>query len=126
MSRFFMYGTAFNGVTVEVYSENGILLDSSISYNNTEGDPGYYLFTGLEEGIYQVKFIPLDGYSLTQEEDSLENGSKPNSITGSIILARNQHILDIDAIVKLETALQIKLETFECNKCDSDCREEFN
>lgn len=94
-----------NGVTVELYSEDGILLDSSITSNNAEGDPGYYLFTGLEEGIYRVKFIPFDGYSLTQQVASSENGSKPNPTTGFtsfITLFRNQHILDIDAGVVIK------------------------
>ena len=184
-----------NGVTVELYSEDGVLLDSSITSNNAKGDPGYYLFTGLEEGVYQVKFTPFGGHSLTQEVSSLENGSKPNPNTGFtsfITLSRDQNILDIDAgvvikvcdnsrfqavtdiiesialeqtalshilnaegekiekakdldlplkdllkinksvknmidaVVRLETILQIKLETFECNKCDSDSCKDFN
>lgn len=94
-----------NGITVELYSEDGSLLDSTITANNINGDPGYYLFTGLEEGIYQVKFVTFGDYSLTQQEAALENGSKPNPSTGFtnfISLSRNQNILDIDAGIVTE------------------------
>lgn len=89
-----------NGVTVELYSETGTLLKSTVTANNAANQPGYYLFTNLPAGIYQVKFIPYGNLSLTKQMAAEPNGSKPNPETGLtafITLSNAQQILDIDA-----------------------------
>lgn len=94
-----------NGVTVELYSAGGTLLASTVTADNASGDPGYYLFTDLPNGIYQVKFIPFGPYTLTIQQAEQPNGSKPNPSTGLtslITISGSQQILDIDAGVVSE------------------------
>ncbi len=89
-----------NGVTVELYSETGILLDSTITADDENGEPGYYMFYGLVDGIYQVKFITPINHILTQQRSSEPNGSKPDPTTGLtdfITIANKQFVLDIIA-----------------------------
>lgn len=89
-----------NGVKAELYSENGALLASTFTANDANGNPGYYLFTDLTDGIYQVKFTPFGAYSLTQQQSGQPNGSKPNPQTGLtpfITISNGQQILDADA-----------------------------
>ena len=89
-----------NGVTVELYSSTGTLIKQTTTANDATGNPGYYLFTGLVAGSYQVKFIAPTGYMLTKQVTTEANGSKPNPTTGftsTIALGVNQKILTIDA-----------------------------
>lgn len=89
-----------NGVTVELYSEAGVLLATTVTANDANGNPGYYLFTGLPDGVYRVRFIPFGSYVLTQQESAQPNGSKPDPATGFtpyITISNGQQILDIDA-----------------------------
>ncbi|MGL4773385.1 MAG: SdrD B-like domain-containing protein, partial [Clostridium sp.] len=89
-----------NGVRVELYDENGIIINSTLTSNDANGKPGYYLFAGLNEGVYQVKFIPFGGFNLTKRQEAELNGSKPDPTTGFtsfINLSANQERLDIDA-----------------------------
>jgi len=89
-----------NGVVVELYSDTGILLSSTVTSNDVNGNPGYYLFTGLADGVYQVKFLTPDGFALTQQQSIQTNGSRPNPDTGLspfITITNNQQILDINA-----------------------------
>ena len=85
-----------NGVTVELYSSTGTLIKQTTTANDTAGNPGYYLFTGLAAGSYQVKFIAPTGYMLTKQVTTEANGSKPNPATGfesTIALGANQKIM---------------------------------
>ncbi len=89
-----------NGVTVELYDNNQNLLKTTVTTNDFNGNSGYYLFPNLAYGVYQVKFIPFGEYSLTQQQSSMPNGSKPNPITALtpfITMSNQQQILDIDA-----------------------------
>ncbi len=88
-----------NGITVELYDGDENLLKTTVTANHFNGKSGYYLFTDLDDGIYQVKFMPFEGYSLTQKS-SAPNGSKPDQITALteyITMSNQQQILDIDA-----------------------------
>jgi len=107
-----------NGVTVELYSESGTLLASTVTADNASGDPGYYLFTGLVDGVYQVKFIPFGDYSLTMQQADQPNGSKPDPSTGLtalITISGSQQILDIDAGVVSVVCDPPVIEA--CDKC---------
>ncbi len=89
-----------NGVTVELYDEDKNLVKSTVTTNDYNGNSGYYLFSDIVDGIYQVKFIAPENYSLTQQQAGQENGSKPNKSTGFtnfITMSNGQHFSDIDA-----------------------------
>ncbi len=89
-----------NGVAVALYSESGKLLATTFTSNSAFGEPGYYLFTDLADGVYQVKFSPFGNYSLTIQRADQPNGSKPNPVTGFtelITITCGRQIPDIDA-----------------------------
>ncbi|MGL5380756.1 SdrD B-like domain-containing protein [Clostridium sp.] len=89
-----------NGIIVELYSDTGVLLQKTVTANNNNGKPGFYLFTDLIDGIYQVKFTPSSDYTLTQQKSGEINGSMPDPITGYtayITMSNSQQILNIDA-----------------------------
>ncbi len=89
-----------NDVTVELYDDKGTLLKTTVTSNHANGSPGYYLFTDLPDGIYQVKFKPFGEDALTIQRSDLPNGSKPDSTTGLtafITMSNSQQILEIDA-----------------------------
>lgn len=89
-----------NGITVELYDSSMKLIRSTVTSNNYNGKPGYYLFTNLNAGKYYVKFRPYGDYKLTIQQASSLDGSKPNKTTGLtdiIYLGSNESKLDIDA-----------------------------
>lgn len=89
-----------NGITVELYSEFGQLLRTTVTANDANNNPGYYEFAGLTDGVYQVRFLPFGEYLLTQQQSGESNGSKPDPVTGFtpyITMSNSQQILDIDA-----------------------------
>lgn len=78
-----------NGVQVNLYNSNYNPLDPDASLvattttaNDTNGNPGNYIFNNLTPGKYFIKFIPPNGYNLTIQRAELPNGSKPNQTTG--------------------------------------------
>ncbi|NJM40378.1 MAG: hypothetical protein HC853_06230, partial [Anaerolineae bacterium] len=78
-----------NGVTVRLYADDGVtLISTTVTANDLAGNPGYYTFTDLISGSYQVAFdlttLPV-GYQVTQEgptagKDFID--SDPISTTG--------------------------------------------
>ena len=89
-----------NGVIVELYSQDGTLISSTVTSNNANGNPGYYFFAGLEDGVYQVKFTPPALFDLTQQQSGLPSGSRPDPATGFtpyITVSNGQQVLDINA-----------------------------
>lgn len=93
-----------NGVTVELYDTDNNLIKSTITVNNSNGDPGYYDFIQLDDGDYIVRFIPLDEFELTVQNTTNPNGSRPNPSTGltNIITIENgARLNDINAGMKL-------------------------
>ncbi|SHI01227.1 conserved repeat domain-containing protein/fimbrial isopeptide formation D2 domain-containing protein [Clostridium collagenovorans DSM 3089] len=99
-----------NGMKVELYSETGKLIDTTVTADDATGKAGYYLFNNLVEGIYQAKFIPSRDYVLTSQHSMESNGSKPDPTTGLtsfITLSKDQKISDINAGVVPNTKSSI-------------------
>lgn len=101
-----------NGVRVELHrASDGKLLNTTLTGNNHEGKPGYYLFTGLEAGDYFVKFQLPDGYAgFTKKEAGPDKAinSKANSDgkTDNITLGASEKNHTIDAgLIKKDTPL---------------------
>lgn len=58
-----------NGVTVQLFTKDGVLVATLVTANNEAGEPGYYLFTKLNPGDYYVKFLNLPkDYRITKME----------------------------------------------------------
>lgn len=90
-----------NGVTVELYDSNGKLLNKTITNDNFDGKPGYYLFTNLPAGKYVVRFILPDGYSWTKphqgNDPAKDSDAGKDGYTDEIVLKDGEKNHDIDA-----------------------------
>lgn len=95
--------SGLNGVTVNLHTTNGSIIESTTtSTNQTSGDDGYYLFDTLTIGTYYISFetvdslgfAPLIDTDLSLNSDiSEENGE---GTTDAFPLIGNQCNLDID------------------------------
>ncbi len=98
-----------NGITVELYDDQGALLHVTVSANSpVDGSAGYYLFSNLADGGYRVKFDPAppSGNTLTIQHAGGDPNldSDPDPVTGLteiIELAGGESRLDIDAGYRL-------------------------
>lgn len=82
-----------NGVRVELYDKDKNLISSTVTSNDSDGEPGYYLFTNLDKEDYFVKFIEPEGLKLTTQNEGVLNGSTPNpadGFTSMISLGENE------------------------------------
>jgi len=96
-----------NGVTVELLNSTGTtVLASTVTSNDpVTGAAGYYEFTGLNAGSYTVKFIPPNGYGLSDDNSGAPGSAKTlsddaNSTTGLssvITIAQGQSVSYVDA-----------------------------
>ncbi|WP_275444466.1 SdrD B-like domain-containing protein [Paenibacillus sp. ACRRX] len=91
-----------NGVRVTLHrAADGQLLQSTITGNSHTGDPGYYLFTGLEAGHYVVKFELPVGYEFAKKDEgtnpSLNSKADPAGITAVVALQAGDKYHDVDA-----------------------------
>ncbi len=89
-----------NGIRVELYDSKMKLLSYTITSNNALGKPGYYMFSNLSAGSYFVKFIPYSPYTITVQNLTQPNGSRPSPTTGltnQIDLVAGQKNVDINA-----------------------------
>ncbi|WP_028552775.1 SdrD B-like domain-containing protein [Paenibacillus sp. UNC451MF] len=91
-----------NGVQVELYNASDKLVQTTITSNDHGGNPGYYLFTNLDEGSYRVKFIRPDGYSgwvraFVGDNRSLDSDANADGWSEIIRLAAGDKIHTIDA-----------------------------
>jgi len=93
-----------NGITVTLFSINGLLEASTITTNNPEtGEGGYYLFDTLLPGDYYIQFEDIDTLDYTMvvnSESTLNSDVTEENETGStstFSLIGNECNLDIDA-----------------------------
>ena len=84
-----------NGVTVELLDDNGNILETQITHNDSEGRPGYYLFEGLTPNQeYHVHF----DYSQTDLADGyifspVIGGNNTNNANGEgLTIAVTPHV----------------------------------
>ncbi len=85
------------GVTVTLYDSAGAVVATTSTDAN-----GYYLFTGLAAGTYQVGFSTPEGYVFSAagqgSDRTLDSNPDPaTGRTGAIVLAAGQHDPTIDA-----------------------------
>ncbi len=95
----------YDGLTVELYEDTGVLVASTLSAVDTSGGSGYYLFSDLDAGAYQVKFVTVGDLVLSPQNAQLDNGSKPDALTGFtavFALAEGETLTDVDAGVYVQ------------------------
>jgi len=83
------------GVVVELYQSDGTFVGTEIT-----GGGGYYSFTGLRQGDYYVKFLPLSGYTFnpqnvgSDDADSDANPSTGQTATTTLSVGENDQNWD--------------------------------
>ncbi|MFC5405982.1 SdrD B-like domain-containing protein [Cohnella soli] len=100
-----------NDITVELYDDNGTLLETTKTADNG-GTPGYYIFTNLVPGTYKVKFKAPGGYMFSTKNvpaatPALDSDAGLDGSTDAITLAPGENNLDIDAGIVLIPAVPL-------------------
>lgn len=115
-----------NGVPVELYSRENILLQSTVTFTNPLTDQsGYYEFTAPAGEYYLAFPTSLAGGELLTVQNAGTNpnvNSKPNpqnGFTAMFYLGEGQSILNMDA--GYITAPPPPVPEFEITKCTSKC-----
>ncbi|MBK8847539.1 MAG: DUF11 domain-containing protein [Bacteroidetes bacterium] len=90
-----------NGLTVYLYDGSGNLLDSTVTANDVNGNPGYYLFDSLQSGTYYVQFplnapnaIGLTG--VVDQAPQVDGNNDANAIGQSGIVTINTALTGLD------------------------------
>ncbi|MCU7813685.1 MAG: carboxypeptidase regulatory-like domain-containing protein [Candidatus Thiodiazotropha sp. (ex Rostrolucina anterorostrata)] len=75
--------TGLNGVTVNLKDGLGMVISSTVTANDNNGNAGYYLFDGLIPGDYSVEFIKPADYNFTRQDQGDEaSDSDVDQVTG--------------------------------------------
>ncbi|NJN16429.1 MAG: DUF11 domain-containing protein [Oscillochloris sp.] len=117
-----------NGVTVRLYDGSNNLVDTAVTANDPDGQPGYYLFTGLTPASYFVEFVLPSGATFSGPnlggDDALDSDPNPaDGRTGSFTLSAGQLDLRYDAGIILPTG-SLRLGNRVWNDRDNDGRYE--
>jgi len=99
-------GMGINGVTVTLMYYNGSSyvvypygVNTQVTANDLGGNPGYYTFTNLFPGTYQVQFTLPNGYTWTVQTSATANGSDVDNTgrTNDVVMGATTVNPDIDA-----------------------------
>jgi len=78
--------SGLNGVTVNLRTAAGALVSSTVTANDSSGNPGYYLFSNLIPGDYKVEFVKPAGYAFAQKDVGADGSdSDADTLTGMTI-----------------------------------------
>ena len=87
-------GNGVNGIAVYLYDAGGVVQDSTLTQNDLNGHPGYYLFDSIPPANYYIEFeIPASfSYSLAQQGagGSDINDSDATALVGDTLSARTE------------------------------------
>ncbi|HMU64049.1 MAG TPA: SdrD B-like domain-containing protein, partial [Nitrosomonas sp.] len=102
--------TGLNGVTVNLLDGSGAVIATQVTANDTNGNPGYYLFSNLVPGTYAVEFVKPAGYEFTSRDQGANDGtdSDANATTGRTItttLESGENDLTWDAGLKTKASV---------------------
>lgn len=88
-----------NGITVELLSSKDIVLDKTVTTNDSKNSPGYYVFNNLDIGDYYVQFIKPDNLYFTLCTSYTQNKADTNTGKTEMISIMNQTqaVTNIDA-----------------------------
>lgn len=83
------------GATVELWQDGAMLASTTTDTN------GFYLFDGLYEGSYEVKFLVVVDYELTDAnvggDDDIDSDAAATGLSGPVSLGRGEDITNVDA-----------------------------
>ena len=91
--------SGLNGVTVNLYNA-GVLIATTTTANDSQGNPGHYLFNNLAPGSYSAEFMQPAGYTFTAQDQGNDNSdSDANSagLTAPVTLVSGDNTLSLDA-----------------------------
>lgn len=93
-----------NGVTVNLLNDQNMVIASTVTADDGNGNAGFYLFYNLQAGDYVVEFEVPDGVQFTTQDAGDDNrDSDVNVATGrtdTITVGDGEHRRDVDAGVK--------------------------
>ena len=75
--------SGLNGIAVQVYNNANTLLGSTTTTNDINGNPGYYLFDGLPNGTYYLKFTLSTGNTFTAKNAAGSTASTDSDVFNS-------------------------------------------
>ncbi|MCU7846813.1 MAG: carboxypeptidase regulatory-like domain-containing protein [Candidatus Thiodiazotropha sp. (ex Lucinoma kastoroae)] len=106
--------TGLNGVTVNLKDGLGMVISSTVTANDNNGNAGYYLFDGLIPGDYSVEFIKPADYNFTRQDQGDEaSDSDVDQATGMTVtttLTSGENDLSWDAgLVQVKASLGDKV-----------------
>ncbi len=81
--------TGINGITVRLYHDGDPVPVAATSTATHSGKPGWYTFTGLDAGTYQVGFGAAPGKVITAKDagpDGSDSDAGSSGMTGDIVL----------------------------------------
>lgn len=114
-----------NDITINLYDANGAFITSTLSTNNSNGDPGFYSFCGLEEGAYQIGIELLDGYfhsQANQGTDDQDSDIDPVTMLTEVITVNSMNCtIDNVDIGMSTTPPPPPSDPYLCEVCDSLC-----
>lgn len=64
-----------NGMVIKLLSSNMTVLDTTLTTNDLNNSPGYYIFNNLNEGDYYIQFIKPSGKYYTLQTQDTQNKS---------------------------------------------------
>ncbi len=113
-----------NGIEVLLLSQDNVILQSTITTNDSENNPGYYLFNNLDIGNYYVQFSKPTGLYYTRYNKNTQNKADTNTGKTKLITIDNEteQILDIDGgyIEEINFVLMI-LEVLDDDIYSANC-----
>ena len=106
-----------NGVTVNLLNDQNMVIASTVTADDANGNAGFYLFYNLQAGDYVVEFEVPEGVQFTTKDAGDDNrDSDVNVATGQtdvITVADGEHRRDIDAGVKATVEKEEAVYTIE-------------
>jgi uncharacterized repeat protein (TIGR01451 family) len=94
-----------NGVRVELYqpgkdglanTADDIFLDFTLTANDENDNPGFYIFSFLEEGDYFVKIVPPVGYKLSPQDRGDETADSDIDPTTKTTVVTHLDVNEVD------------------------------
>ena len=90
-----------NGITVNLLNDQNMVIASTVTDFDGNGNAGFYLFYNLDAGDYVVEFEVPEGVTFTTQDAGDDNLDSDVDVstgkTGTISLADGEHRRDVDA-----------------------------
>ena len=90
-----------NGITVNLLNDQNMVIASTVTDFDADGNAGFYLFYNLAEGDYIVEFEVPEGVTFTSQDAGDDTRDSDVDVstgqTGLISLADGEHRRDVDA-----------------------------